>query len=108
MFRDWANDNGYNDNLSIDRIDNSKGYFPENCRWVDIHTQVRNKRNNIVVTINNETHILSDWCRILGLNRTSVKSRIKDGLTPYQALTIPFEKGKRINIKKINSSVHPL
>ena len=103
VFRDWANNNGYNDNLSIDRIDNNKGYYPENCRWVDTHTQSRNKRNNVVVTINGETHILSDWCKILGLNRMSVKSRIKDGLTPYQALTIPFVKGKRININKIKT-----
>lgn len=100
-FKDWAIKNGYTDTLSIDRINNNDGYYPENCRWTDSKTQSRNKRNNIIVTINGESHILSDWCKILGLNRESVKSRIKYGLTPYQALTIPFIKGKRINISKI-------
>lgn len=100
VFKNWAINNGYSEDLSIDRIDNNKGYYPENCRWVDAKTQGENKRNNIVVEINGETHILSEWCRILGLNRYSVKSRIlQQGLTPYEALTIPFVKGNRRKLK---------
>lgn len=101
-FKSWAISNGYSDTLSIDRIDNNKGYCPQNCRWVDAKTQGENKRNNIVVEINVETHILSEWCRILGLNRCSVKSRIlNQGLTPYEALTIPFIKGNRRKLKRL-------
>lgn len=100
VFKNWAINNGYSEDLSIDRIDNNKGYYPENCRWVDAKTQGENKRNNIVVEINGETHILSEWCRILGLNRYSVKSRIlQQGLTPYEALTISFVKGNRRKLK---------
>lgn len=102
VFKSWAISNGYSDTLSIDRIDNNKGYCPQNCRWVDAKTQGENKRNNIVVEINGETHILSEWCRILGLNRYSVKSRIlNQGLTPYEALTIPFVKGNRRKLKRL-------
>lgn len=100
VFKNWAINNGYSEDLSIDRIDNNKGYYPENCRWVNAKVQSQNKRNNIIVEINGETHILSEWCRILGLNRCSVKSRIlQQGLTPYEALTIPFVKGNRKKLK---------
>lgn len=43
-FRAWAISHGYSDNLSIDRIDNDKGYSPENCRWVTMADQNKNKR----------------------------------------------------------------
>lgn len=100
VFKNWAINNGYREELSIDRIDNNKGYYPENCRWVDTKVQSQNKRNNIVVKINGETRVLTEWCRILGLNRYSVKSRIsQQGLTPYEALTIPFVKGNRKKLK---------
>lgn len=102
VFKNWALNNGYSENLSIDRIDNNKGYYPENCRWTNAKEQGANKRNNIVVTINGGTHILSEWCRILRLNRCSVKSRIlNQGLTPYEALTIPFVKGNRRKLKRL-------
>jgi hypothetical protein len=48
-FNKWAFENGYDENApklacTIDRINNDLGYSPENCRWVDIATQNRNKR----------------------------------------------------------------
>ena len=46
-FYDWSMENGYADNLTIDRKDNYKGYSPDNCRWVTQETQARNKRSNL-------------------------------------------------------------
>ena len=50
-FYDWSMENGYDENApygqcTIDRIDNDKGYSPDNCRWVDAKTQCNNKSNN--------------------------------------------------------------
>ena len=45
-FYNWAMANGYNDNLTIDRIDVNGNYEPNNCRWVTMAEQSRNKRNN--------------------------------------------------------------
>lgn len=53
-FRNWALQNGYNDDLTIDRIDNDKDYCPSNCRWVDMQIQANNRTNNIVVLHNNK------------------------------------------------------
>ena len=75
-FYDWSMANGYNDTLTIDRIDVNGNYEPNNCRWVDYTTQSRNRRSVKRVTINNETHCLSEWCEILGIKYNTVQTRI--------------------------------
>jgi hypothetical protein len=42
----WARENGYADDLTIDRIDNDEGYFPANCHWVSKGEQCQHKRSN--------------------------------------------------------------
>lgn len=64
-FYKWSINNGWQKGLSIDRINVNGNYEPNNCRWVDIKTQSRNKRNNIIIKYNGEIHNLPDWIEIL-------------------------------------------
>lgn len=64
-FRLWALVNGYEDGLSIDRIDNNGDYCPDNCRWTDRRTQNSNKRNNHRITFNGKTQTVTEWAEEL-------------------------------------------
>lgn len=75
-FYDWAMNNDYKENLTIDRIDVDTDYKPGNCRWATNKDQQRNKRSNNYYTINGETHCLKEWCEILNLNYYTVHNRI--------------------------------
>lgn len=78
-FYNWAMDNGYRDDLSLDRIDVNGNYEPDNCRWVTMKQQARNTRRNKCYTINGKTHCLSEWCEILGLNHDTIRMRLHRG-----------------------------
>ena len=60
-FKLWALNNGYADSLTIDRIDNSKGYCPENCRWVSMKAQCNNYRHNHLITYKGKTMTMTQW-----------------------------------------------
>lgn len=67
-FYNWSMESGYNDDLTIDRIDNEKGYSPENCRWITNAEQQLNKRNTVKVLYNGEEIPLVELCRKLNFN----------------------------------------
>lgn len=75
-FYNWAINNGYSENLSIDRIDNNKGYSPENCRWVDRKVQANNQRSNCLITYNGKTQTMKQWADELGINYSRLRSRL--------------------------------
>ena len=88
-FLSWALENGYNDSLSIDRIDCDGDYNPQNCRWADNSVQSNNRRCNHYITIGDDTLSLSEWCKKLGKVYGTVRSRInKLHWSPEEALEI--------------------
>lgn len=78
-FRDWALANGYTDELSIDRMNNESGYYPDNCRWTDIITQENNRRSNRYFSYSGETHTIAEWSRILNAKYHTLYRRILRG-----------------------------
>ena len=78
-FRQWAYQNGYNDHLSIDRIDGNGNYCPENCRFVDTKTQNNNLRSNVRYKYNGQSKTLAEWSSILGIPYGLLLSRRKRG-----------------------------
>ena len=92
-FYKWAMENGYKDNLTIDRIDINGNYCPENCRWVTKQEQQYNKRNNILITYNGNTMCLNQWAEILGMNKSVLYYRIRQGgWSIDEAFTKPIQK----------------
>lgn len=82
-FRDWSFANGYDDALTIDRIDGNKGYSPENCRWVNLVVQANNTRRNRLLTHNGETKTMAEWARILGVTQAAIKWKVRNGESEF-------------------------
>ena len=92
-FFDWSLANGWKEGLSIDRIDNNKGYNPENCRFVNSVIQARNKRNNHpVVYDGKEWHCLSQFCEDMGLDYKIVQQRLYRGMSLEKAINFVYNE----------------
>lgn len=90
-FYNWSINNGYSDNLTIDRIDSNGDYEPSNCRWVSLNNQQSNKSNNVLIYVNGEEITAKKYCEINNINYHSFMSRLNRGwsldktiLTPYR------------------------
>lgn len=84
-FENWAINNGYSDNLSIDRIDSKDGYKPSNCRWSTTAQQNRNYSRNILY----KGECATDASKRLGGNTNLVRKRVALSWTLEKAFTTP-------------------
>lgn len=91
-FKSWALRNGYQDDLTIDRIDVSKGYAPDNCRWIPFKEQRENTSQTHKVTINDETKSVKAWCDLYGISYDMVIMRIHRGMDEVSALLTPTKR----------------
>ena len=80
------------DGFELDRIDNTKDYSPENCRWSSVLEGRRNTSRTIQISFAGETRCLRHWCAHLGLKYGMTRQRIKRGWTALQALELEPRK----------------
>ena len=80
---------------TLDRIDNDKGYSPQNCRWASSAQQARNKRGSRFATLNGVTKPLIDWAAERGLPYYQVHKRVSAGWSVERALTTSLHRNKR-------------
>lgn len=71
-FIEWAENSGYKENLTLDRIDNSKGYSPDNCRWATRKEQAVNRKTSKLYEYKGEIHTLNEWSKILKIPQSTL------------------------------------
>lgn len=88
-FEKWANENGYDDTLTIERVDNKGNYEPSNCRWATYLEQARNTSRNVYFEYNGLRLTSKEWSQRIGCNPNLVGQRIKMGWSVEKAVTTP-------------------
>lgn len=90
-FSNFIEDMGHPaEGMTLERRDNNNGYSKENCLWADRVTQGRNKRSNVLLTINGETQPLCVFAERSGIAYKTIHQRLKKGWSPEDAVTVPL------------------
>lgn len=92
-FKKWALENGYSDTLTLDRIDNDKGYYPGNCRWADEETQNNNKQQSRKLEYRGKIKSVEQWAKEYNINRSTLVNRLNKGMSIKEALETPIKGG---------------
>lgn len=101
VFYRWATENGYQKGLTIDRIDNNKGYCPTNCRWATAKEQANNRRSNVLIMYKGKTQNLLKWSEEKNIPYEVLRARIKNyGWTIERALETPVKCKKLFDFVK--------
>jgi hypothetical protein len=87
-FYQWCISTGYEEGLTIERIDVNGDYEPSNCGWIDNVDQALNTRKVRLLTYNNQTKPLTIWAKEVGISPSTIKGRLRRGWTIEKALTV--------------------
>ncbi len=91
-FAQWALANGYAEDLTIERVDVNGNYCPENCTWITREDQARNRRSNINIEVGGVVKTGAEWAKELGMGKQTVLRRLRKGMTPEEAVSLPRMK----------------
>lgn len=105
-FKAWAVASGFKPGLSIERIDNSKGYCPENCKLIPLNEQGKNRSDNHYITMNGETKTLSDWSKSIGINRSALCHRLARGMNEETAISNRKYTSQRSKYPDLDNMIH--
>ena len=89
-FKTWAENAGYKEGLSLERIDVDGNYEPENCKWIPISQQSLNQRRSHRVTAFGKTQTIKEWADESGIKYDTIERRINCyGWSPEEAVSVP-------------------
>lgn len=93
-FVKWAIANGYQDDLTIDRIDNNGNYCPDNCRWATALEQCYNRSCSLTVSFAGENRTVKEVAEITGMDYYLLRARLRSGMSIEEAITTPKKTHK--------------
>lgn len=76
-FEEWSLTNGYADDLTIDRIDSSKDYCPENCRWVTLENNAKYKSTTKLTAVDNNAYTGREWAELCNLGTNTINVMLR-------------------------------
>ena len=93
-FKKWAIGNGYEDGLSIERINVDDDYHPENCKWIPLSEQNANKRISIRIEYKNKVYSLKELSRLTGIKERTLRARYEKGLSIDEIVSPTLKKNQ--------------
>lgn len=104
-FIEWAESNGYQEGLQIDRINNNKGYSPDNCRFVTPQENANNRDNTMLLTLNGKTQSVWHWSLETGVDARAIRWRIEHRWDCHDAINKKTQPKRRPLINKETKEV---